>query len=96
MKQLFFEDIEDLGVFRDLNYPQNYYGMTIESANIKRTIEQQSTNQIISDDKTIKVYQILYKEERDNYSQTYQTDRTRMINFPINRIEGILVEILKK
>ena len=96
MKQLFFEDIEDLGVFRDLNNPQNYYGMTIESANIKRTIEQQSTNQIISDDKTIKVYQILYKEERDNYSQTYQTDRTRMINFPINRIEGILVEILKK
>ncbi len=95
MKQIFFEDIDDLGVFRDLDNPLNFYGMPIESANIKRDIELQFNNQAITNDKTIKVYAIIYKGEIDNYAQSYQTDRTRMIDFPINRIEGIFVNMIK-
>jgi len=96
MKQIFFEDIDDLGVFRDLINPKAFYGMPNESANMKRTIEQLFINQIIPDEKTIKVYQILYEGERDNYSQTYQTDRTKMIDFSINRIEGIPIRLIDK
>jgi hypothetical protein len=92
MKQNIFTELGSMGVFRDKNNLDDYYTMPIESANLKRDLELEFKGKAIPDSCTIKVYPIFKSGEDDN-SIYYKPDTTKLVEFSINRIDGLWLKM---
>ena len=94
MKNLIFEDIDDLVVFKDSECETDFYAMNKETLIEKSLIMKKFDNYklCVPNDLNIKVFRIRLFINSDNSTNTYKPIRDEIVEFPVKRIVNVWLQ----
>jgi hypothetical protein len=96
-KHIIFESEEDLVIFKDINSNSSFYAMTKDVLETKIEIAKRygREEKNVPEEFTIKVCPVKFVRSKDSYTDIYIPYSKELIDFPINRIEWIYIQIVQ-
>lgn len=94
-KQIIFEADSNSIIFKDSESETSFYRMTEDVLQKKMEITAKYGRRELNvpDEFTIKVSPLRKVESKDNFTDIYRPSDNELIDFPINRIEWMLIRI---